>query len=63
MPEMVELYIANVVEEDHFLVSMVELSCFDVRLNQHITGSVVMFGPGITAILRLLLSIDLIVSH
>ena len=60
---MVELYIANVVEGDQFLVLMVELSRSDVRSTQHITGSVVMFAPAIAAILRLLLPIDLIVSH
>ena len=60
---MVKLYIADVGEEDHFFVMMVELSGFDVRLTQHIAGSVVMFVPAIAAILWLLLLIDLIVSH
>ena len=48
---MIEQYIAEVAEEDQFLVPRVELSGSDVRLTQHIARSVVLFTPTIAAIL------------
>ena len=60
---MVEQYIADVAEEDHFLVLRVELSGSDVRLTQHIDGSIVLFAPTIAAILQFILPIDLIFFH